>query len=139
MSDKTTTIDLDCPHCGAIREIDENFEFIKCEFCGASEPYIEPANVKAERLKLQNHENEAKLQAEKLKTYKEVEMQKAEMETISKVLTGGVGSLLNSPNAISNEINHTVRKVKRTVRMVVTVIIILILLPLIISIIRSFL
>lgn len=104
---ENNNIDLKCPYCGALRHIDSNYEFIICDYCGASEPYRESEKVKIERMRSQT---ERQIAADKAQVQKETELKKAEINNVSQSIMGGL-EILNK----GDEIISKTRSVMRTI------------------------
>ncbi len=119
MSENSNSKDLICPHCGAVRHIDSNYEFIKCEFCGASERYIESDDVKIERLKSKTAREIASEQAAR---QQETELRKAEINNVSDSIKGGL-QLIGKGENILGQGEQMINKAERFIRRIIFLII----------------
>lgn len=114
MSENKDFNDMTCPHCGAMRNIDSNHEFITCPFCGASEPVAESDKVKIERIKSRTARDIA---AEDAAKRQETELRKAEINNVSDSIKGGLellgrgSDLIGQGNQIINKAEGFVRRI----------------------------
>lgn len=136
-------VDLQCPFCGAIREIDENFEFLTCDFCGSKEPYVEPESVKLERLKIaerqarEEKEREARAKRElEQAQYKaeqaKREAEKAQMDSIKEGIRM-VNHVTGASRSIERKAHSILNKIIFVIAMLIAIPIILIVLFLILK------